>query len=430
MTASVGPRDAAGAAIAPAAAAAAASPRPRPTWSLLLVLIGGLTAGVALARRVGAGWDEALLLLALAVGGSAVVVAGTVLALRRMHHRGLANHVLVVTLGAVAATASGVALAAWAMFLSAHDLGVLAVVLVMSATVAGSASWVLVGSFRRSVEVITVQVAALRGDGPLPPVPSIAIDELRHLSQSVSAAHDELVAARRLSARLEDSRREVVAWVSHDLRSPIGAVRAMAEALEDGVVTERDDVIRYHRAIRQETERLSRLVDDLFELSRIEAGTGPIDVSLVRVQDLVDEVVEAALLRANAHRVDLVAGTAAVDADLVIPTDTRRAIDNVVDNAIRHTPAGGAVHLRARTEDDVLVLVVSDQCGGIPDDDLGRIFEVAFRGDASRSRDTGGGGLGLAIAKGLLEAREGEITVRNQSPGCEFTLRLPATVRS
>jgi signal transduction histidine kinase len=393
-----------------------------------LVLGSGLGIGLVLARAVGASWSEALVCLGLAVLGSAVVVAATVVALRWLRGRSITGHLFVVALGGVAATAAGVGLAAWAMFLSTHDLGVLAVVLVVSGTVAATASWTMAQSFRRSVDALTRQVDALRGDRPLPADTDVAIGEMRHLSGTMAAAHAELVAARQLTARLEGSRRELVSWVSHDLRSPIGAVRAMAEALEDGVVTDAHDVAGYHRAILQETERLARLVDDLFELSRLEAGYAALDVSLLPVDQLLGKVVEAARVRADAHGVTLVAHLAGMAPGPVMAGDVRRAIDNVVDNAIRHTPRGGSVELRASPAGTWVELVVADQCGGIPDADLDRIFEVAFRGDASRSRDTGGGGLGLAIAKSLLEARAGRLTVRNESSGCRFTLRLPTTV--
>jgi signal transduction histidine kinase len=200
----------------------------------------------------------------------------------------------------------------------------------------------------------------------------------------------------------------------------------MAEALEDGVVSDPDEIAAYHRAIGQETERLARLVDDLFELSRIEAGAPTTDVPFVPLHELVAEVLEAAVVRADAHGIALRAHVADVGSELVVAADLRRVIDNVVDNAIRHTPAGGAVTAEIRADRSGLVLVVGDECGGIPAPDLPRVFDVAFRGDQSRSRDTGGGGLGLAIAKGLVEARSGEISVRNRGAGCEFTVRMPA----
>lgn len=392
------------------------------------LLAGGVAAAIGVATLVDIGASDTLALVGMAGGSTFVAVAVTVGALGRIRSRSLATQLLVVGIGVVAATAAGVGVAAWAMFLSQHDLSVLAVVLVLSASVAAAAAWLLGAQVGRSVEIIGTQIDALAGDDVLGPTEPLVTAELQRLSDVLAATHEQLVDARRRAARLESSRRELVAWVSHDLRSPIGAVRALAEALEDGVVSEPAEVAAYQRAIRQEAERLGRLVDDLFELARIEAGAAVADVPFVPLHELVGEVVDAAAVRAEAHGVRLVADLATVGPELVVAADVRRALDNVIDNAIRHTREGGTVTATATADGSGLSLVVGDECGGIPAAELGRVFDVAFRGDESRSRDTGGGGLGLAIAKGLLEARAGAISVRNRVGGCEFTVRLPGQV--
>jgi signal transduction histidine kinase len=392
------------------------------------VLLGGVLGALVAAGLAGLGVRDTAALVAMAGGSAALVLAGTVVVLSRLRHRSLATQLLVVSLGAVAGTAAGVGVAGWAMFLSAHDLGVLTVVLVLSVAVAASGAWVLGHRVGDSVDVIGSQIDALASDAESPPTPPsrLVTAELQRLSDVLERTHLQLIAARRRAARLEESRRELVAWVSHDLRSPIGAVRAMAEALEDGVVTDPVEVAGYHRAVRQETERLSRLVDDLFELSRIEAGVVTTDVPFVPLHELVGEVVEAAAGRADAQGIILHSDLEDVGPELVVAADVRRALDNILDNAIRHTPTGGSVTASARADGAFLELLVTDQCGGIPAGELDRVFEVAFRGDGSRSRDTGGGGLGLAIAKGLLESRSGKIAVRNLPGGCQFAVRLPA----
>jgi signal transduction histidine kinase len=238
-----------------------------------------------------------------------------------------------------------------------------------------------------------------------------------------------LEASREREHSLEASRRELVAWVSHDLRSPIAAVRAMAEALEDGVVDDSESVARYHRAIRHETERLSQLVDDLFELSRITAGAlAPDDTTLPFCQ-LIDNVLDSVSTAALSRGIDVV--TRIDDtADALVPgAYLRRALQNVLDNAIRHTPVGGTVSIGWSTGNGVLCIDVSDECGGIPASDIPRVFDVAFRGDSARTRDHGGGGLGLAIARGLLDLHDGTIEVDNRERGCRFSLRLPVPAR-
>lgn len=388
------------------------------------IVVAGLVVALVIAASIGATTTETAQLVAMAAGSSALVAVISAVTLRTLRHRGLAMQVFGVALGAIVATAVGVSVAAWAMFFSTHDLGVLVVVLVLSAAVAAASAWMLGGAFRTSADAVNEQVVALAGDMPVSPPGRLLTGELQRLSQAVAAAHIQLLDARTRAGRLEASRRELVAWVSHDLRSPIGAIRAMAEALEDGVVSEPTDVAAYHRAIRSETERLAQLVDDLFELARIEAGAVAVDVPFVPLHELVTELVDLARVRADAGGVRLRAAIDELGPELVVAADLRRALDNVLDNAIRHTSTGGTVTVTADSSDGRALLVVADECGGIPDDELQRVFEVAFRGDASRSRAAAGGGLGLAIAKGLVEARQGEIAVRNIDSGCEFTIAV------
>jgi signal transduction histidine kinase len=254
-------------------------------------------------------------------------------------------------------------------------------------------------------------------------------EEMRRMTAELHEVSQRLDASREREQSLEASRRELVAWVSHDLRSPIAAVRAMAEALEDGVVDDAESVARYHRAIRQETERLSQLVDDLFELSRLTAGALAPDDTTLPLCQLIDDVLESASTAALSRGIDVVAVIDEACDALVPASYLRRALHNVLDNAIRHTPVGGTVSVAWSTGDGVLCIDVSDECGGIPAADLPRVFDVAFRGDTARTRDRGGGGLGLAIARGLLDLHDGTIEVDNRDRGCRFSLRLPVSAR-
>jgi signal transduction histidine kinase len=244
---------------------------------------------------------------------------------------------------------------------------------------------------------------------------------------------------------LEASRRELVAWVSHDLRTPLAGLRAMAEALEDGVVAEPSQVAAYHSALRQEADRLAGMVDDLFELSRIQAGALRLHLDTVPLADLVSDAVAAVGPAAARKRVQVLADRATAwptvrgsDAELA------RVLRNLLANAVRHTPADGAVVVAAGTAPtanaaadpaggQMAWLSVQDSCGGIPDTDLPRLFDVAFRGETARTpADTPdplarGAGLGLAIARGLVEAHHGSIAVHNAGNGCRFVVHLPLT---
>ncbi len=226
----------------------------------------------------------------------------------------------------------------------------------------------------------------------------------------------------------ENSRRELVSWVSHDLRTPLAGIRAMSEALQDAVVIDPGDVAGYARRINTETVRLSGMVDDLFELSRINAGALKLHFHDVAVEGLVADAMESTAPSARQRGVRLHARAeggwpvvSGSDPELI------RVLRNLLVNAVRHTPDDGSVTVIAGTDGPEAWFAVQDGCGGIPEPDLPKVFEVAFRGAQARSPmpDAAGAGLGLAIARGLVEAHGGRIAVANHGDGCRFEVRLP-----
>ncbi|MGB3440000.1 MAG: HAMP domain-containing sensor histidine kinase [Actinophytocola sp.] len=228
----------------------------------------------------------------------------------------------------------------------------------------------------------------------------------------------------------EASRRELVAWISHDLRTPLAGIRAMAEALADGVVSSPSEVAGYASRIGGESRRLSGMVDDLFELSRITAGALRLTMSQVALREVVGDVLAAQVPVAQRKRVRILANATTAPVVLGSDPELARVVRNLVSNAIRHTPPDGTVAVRVDVDGDDAVLAVDDGCGGIPDGELSRVFDVAFRGSAARTPSQSGdeqvgGGLGLAIAKGLVEAHKGRINAHNHGPGCRFEVRLP-----
>lgn len=236
--------------------------------------------------------------------------------------------------------------------------------------------------------------------------------------------------ARERERAAEASRRELVAWISHDLRTPLAGIRAMAEALADGVVSSPPEVAGYANRIGGETRRLSGMVDDLFELSRITAGALQLTMSQVALREVVSDVLAAQAPVAQRKRVRVLADAAMAPIVLGSDPELARVVRNLVSNAIRHTPPDGTVAVQIGVEGADAVLAVDDGCGGIPDTELGRVFDVAFRGSAARTpspsdEEQVGGGLGLAIAKGLVEAHKGRINAHNHGPGCRFEVRLP-----
>ena len=250
--------------------------------------------------------------------------------------------------------------------------------------------------------------------------------ELAELSAELTATHERLAQARSRERALEASRRELVAWVSHDLRTPLAGLRAMAEALEDQVVIDPREVSQYHSQIRREVDRLTLMIDDLFELSRIHAGALRLSKRMVGLEDLVAEVVASAEPVARHKGVRLTGAAVRGMPVFVDSAEMGRALRNLVTNAIRHTPPDGGVDVLAEVQSGMACVSVSDACGGIPPGDLPRVFDVAFRGESARTPGPQeGAGLGLSIARGIVEAHSGQIAVRNAGPGCQFLIRLP-----
>jgi signal transduction histidine kinase len=215
--------------------------------------------------------------------------------------------------------------------------------------------------------------------------------------------------------------------VSHDLRTPLAGLRAMAEALEDNVVADPATVAEYHRRIRTETDRMSALVDDLFELSRINAGALHLSPSPVPLADVVSDAIASAAPLAARRRIRIEAPESGWPVVTASEPELTRVIGNLLMNSVRYTPPDGTVHIDAGKDRDQVWFTISDSCGGIPEADLPRVFDVAFRGEPSRTPGAeGGGGLGLAIVRGLVEAQGGKVTAENAGHGCRFEVRLPA----
>ncbi|PXY30878.1 sensor histidine kinase [Prauserella muralis] len=238
--------------------------------------------------------------------------------------------------------------------------------------------------------------------------------------------------ARERERAAEASRRELVAWISHDLRSPLSGIRAMAEALADGVVAEPDEVAGYAQRINAEATRLSVMVDDLFELSRITAGALRLNLTAVPLREVVSDALAAQTPVAERKRVTVRADASEWPVVAGSDPELTRIVRNLISNAIRHTPPDGTVAVQIGVDGREALLAVDDGCGGIPEDEIGRVFDVAYRGTQARTPEpagtSAGGGLGLAIVKGLVEAHRGRIGVHNHGRGCRFEVRLPLAV--
>lgn len=225
---------------------------------------------------------------------------------------------------------------------------------------------------------------------------------------------------------MEEERRDLFVSVSHDLRTPLSSIRAMIEAINDGVVHEPDAVNRYLHLVQRETEHLGHLIDDLFELARIESGNVDLQVSTVPLAELVTETVDSMRVHAQDRGINLYLKCDENLQPLTLDGPRmQRVLVNLIDNALRHTPAGGEVRVDLAQHGGRIELAVTDTGEGIAPDDQRRVFDRFYRAEKSRSRDTGGAGLGLAIARGLVEAQGGNIDVDSEpGKGARFVVRL------
>jgi signal transduction histidine kinase len=228
----------------------------------------------------------------------------------------------------------------------------------------------------------------------------------------------------------EQSRRRLVAFVSHDLRTPLAGIRAVSEAIGDGVLTE-DEIREHAKHIEQESIRLSEMVDDLFEMSKINAGAIIPAYDRVALDEVIDDVVAAHRITAERSGVRLLATLPAQPVQ-VIGSDRAlvRVLSNLVANAIAHTPTGGTVKLALGADENGAWARVDDTGVGIDEADLPRVFDVAYRGSNGRvpradSSLPSGSGLGLAIAAGLVQAHHGTLSAHNLGTGSRFEVRLP-----
>jgi signal transduction histidine kinase len=222
---------------------------------------------------------------------------------------------------------------------------------------------------------------------------------------------------------IEEARRQLVAAASHDLRTPLASLRLLVESIDDGVATgETRD--RYLKEIRTHVGVLSDLIDDLFELSRIEAGDISWTMRQVELHDLIGDTVAAMRAPAGERGVNLAADLPS--GELVANANAekvQRVLFNLIQNAIRHTPADGSVTVRARPAGGGVEVEVADSGEGVPSGDSERVFEAFYRGDAARGED--GAGLGLAISRAIVEAHGGKIWLEDGAPGTRvhFTLK-------
>jgi signal transduction histidine kinase len=367
----------------------------------------------------------------------AVLIGAATLALLRMLRRAsVLAQICMVVVATVAVLVAGMVSAFNAMFISARDLEVMWYILATASAVAVALSLVLgAGVSRNAARLVdaarrigrgeTLEHSRAEGRKAAPAMTS----ELAELAQELEASSRSLAESREREAAIEKGRRELVSWISHDLRTPLASMRAMTEALEDGMAP---DVQGYYRKIIGQTEQMTAMVNDLLELSKIQAGSLRLRAEALDLYDLVSDALSDLAPLAAKRGIKLDGGGARECMAVADGPSLARAIRNILLNAIIYSRPDTDVHVSVGRDHGNAVIAVQDQCGGIPEEDLPHLFETGWQKDPSRGSAAAlqgsysGAGIGLSMVAGIVTAHGGEVTVGNVDGGCRFALTLPA----
>jgi signal transduction histidine kinase len=316
------------------------------------------------------------------------------------------------------------------MFINQHDLILGTLLLIFASGVSISFGYFISNSITQDLrDLVTGAEMISRGDFGIR-VNVSGEDEVAQLARAFNQMAAQLEKADASERALDEARRNLVAWASHDLRTPLTSLRVMVDALADGVVTDPETVSRYLHQSQSEVERMSTLIDDLFELAQLDAGYQDLDFEWIALSDLISDTLESFAAQAKNQGITL-EGTITPEVDPVwaAPDKLSRILDNLVGNALHYTPEGGSICLAARLESNLVRVEVRDTGKGIAANDLPYVFDRFYRGEKSRVRSSeksGGVGLGLSIVRGLVQAHGGEIWVESEvNEGTTFWFTLP-----
>jgi two-component system, OmpR family, sensor histidine kinase BaeS len=390
--------------------------------ALALVVAGGMVAFEVSMRPSGAERLELLALFAVV----AVVTAAAAVGLGRFapRSRSLRRSIAAVGLIVVGVIGLAVALAGWRMFLSGHDLHLLTVVLLVGAGLGVVFALSVAHSLTADLAVMRRTVERVSADDLSARTGVERADELGSVTAALDRMIDRLASTEKLRQADDAARRNLLAAIGHDLRTPLAALQATVEALQDGLAPDPD---RYLAALSQHVAALGGLVDDLFLLARIEAGELGVERLPLDLAELADETIETMTPIAYQRGVELCLHASGGVPVLGRAEELGRVMRNLVDNAIRHAPVPSQVVVRvARHGGDRAgaTVEVLDQGPGFSPELVPSAFDSFVRAEPSRSRGTGGAGLGLAIAKGVVEAHGGSIWAR-PGPGGQVGFHLP-----
>ena len=313
------------------------------------------------------------------------------------------------------------------MFASQHDLLLSIVLLVFAGGMATVLGYFLSSTVAERIHVVK-NAAEKLAKGDLQTRVSVdGYDEVGALANSFNQMAEQLQAADQARRAAEQMRTDLIAWASHDLQTPLASVRAILEALSDKVVDEPELVQRYLLTAQRDVRSLSMLIDDLFQMAQLDAGGLALHLEDSSLSDLISDTLESFSQLADRQKIKII-GSADSNIDPVRVDALRigRVLNNLIGNALRYTPAGGRIEVRARRTARGVEVSVSDSGEGISIEDQSKIFERFYRGEKSRSKATGGSGLGLAISRGIVRAHGGELSVESRpGEGSRFTFTIP-----
>ncbi len=318
------------------------------------------------------------------------------------------------------------------MFASQHDLLLATVLLVFASGIAVTVGYFLTEALNDRIIQIGQAARKIQNGDLAARVPVKGQDEMTSLAQTFNEMAVQLEVVEQKKRELDTLQRDLIAWVSHDLRTPLTSIRAILEALGDGLVEDPQTTRRYLETAQRDIRTLSNLINDLFEISQMEAGGLRLDCQPNAMSDLISDTIESFSQISVRQGVQL-SGSVDPGLDSVVMDAPRigRVLDNLVSNALRHTPPGGSIVINAKKLISLVEVAVRDTGEGIGQEDLPFVFERFYRGEKSRNRATGGSGLGLAIARGIILAHGGTIQVESKpGQGAVFTFTLPLTSKS
>jgi signal transduction histidine kinase len=318
-------------------------------------------------------------------------------------------------------------IAARLMFTSNHDLMLSTVLLVFASGIAMVLGYFLAVAFTERIKRLDSAAHEIEGGNLAARAPISGNDEIAALAETFNRMAARLEETDRKQRELDSLRRDLVAWAGHDLRTPLASVRAIIEALADDMVEDAETRQRYLNTARREIQNLSSLIDDLFQIAQLDAGGLMLNLESASLSDLVSDTLESFSEIAIKQGVQLEGSvTPGVDPLKIDVQRIGRVLNNLVSNALRHTSAGGLISLKASPANESVTVEIIDSGEGIAAEDIPHLFDRFFRGEKSRNRVTGGAGLGLAIAKGIVEAHGGKIGVESSfGKGARFYFTLP-----